>query len=269
MAELNATNISGTLLITNTLYGQDGIFVSLTSSLYGTASYAVTASYAENGGGGASLGTGSTYPFTASYSVSASRAVSALSSAFATSASYAITAVQSAYSTFNLQPQSPGGSSGGELRWVGSTTNNGDWYFDLVNKDMRMLYVTGSDIRQEIRLIPDVTNFGAWFYLPIRATYGVTGSLQGNATTATSASIADKVSTHVEKGVISGSLFDGDPKTYAIIYASPFPTDIYVLSVVGTEARTWTYVPSTTGSIISTNSNQSLGGFVSWRAEEI
>jgi hypothetical protein len=115
-----------------------------------------------------------------------------------------------------------------------------------------------------------VCNLTASAVYALSSNTSTTASYALSSAFATTASYAlNTISTHVEKGVISGSLFDGDPKTYAIIYASPFPTDIYVLSVVGTEARTWTYVPSTTGSIICTNSNQSLGGFVSWRAEEI
>ena len=86
----------------------------------------------------------------------------------------------------------------------------------------------------------------------------------------TSSYALNALTTHVEKGVISGSDFSGDPKVYTITYSQAFNSNIYVVSVVGTNARVWSVIsPSTTGSIISSNSNQIIDGYVYYRMEEI
>ena len=93
------------------------------------------------------------------------------------------------------------------------------------------------------------------------------GDLSGTASLATTASYAP--SNHVEKQIISGSSFTGDPKIYVATYSQPFNSSIYVCSVVGQDARVWSVIPSTTGSVICSNSNQTLDGFVYCRFEEI
>ena len=77
-------------------------------------------------------------------------------------------------------------------------------------------------------------------------------------------------SPHVEKGLISASSFSGTPQTFTVNYTQPFINTIYVVSVIGEDARLWSSEARTTTSfVISTNSNQSLTGMVSYRVEQI
>jgi hypothetical protein len=99
------------------------------------------------------------------------------------------------------------------------------------------------------------------------ADYATSAGSADNATNAISASYAP--SSHVEKQIISGSSFTGDPKIYVATYSQPFNSSIYVCSVVGQDARVWSVIPSTTGSVICSNSNQTIDGFVYCRFEEI
>ena len=85
--------------------------------------------------------------------------------------------------------------------------------------------------------------------------------------TSTTASYVSPVS-HIEYGMISGSDFGGTIKTFDISYTNPYSTDIYIISVIGDDARIWTTNNrSTTGFTINTNSTQPLNGMVMWRAE--
>lgn len=97
------------------------------------------------------------------------------------------------------------------------------------------------------------------------------GELIGSSSYAATASYALNagVTTYTEKFVLTGSAFEGNPKTYAITFVQPFSSPIYMMSVVGTDARIWSVVNSTSGSIINSNSNQVLSGFVYVKAEEI
>lgn len=86
---------------------------------------------------------------------------------------------------------------------------------------------------------------------------------------ATTASYAENTSLHVEKGLISGSAFSGNPKNYTISFTYPFRNDIYIISVIGEDARIWTYNNKTAvGVTINSNSNQSIEGMMSYRIEE-
>ena len=84
---------------------------------------------------------------------------------------------------------------------------------------------------------------------------------------ANTASYVSPVS-HIEYGMISGSAFTGVTKIFDISYSTPYLTDIYIISVIGDDARIWTTNNrSTTGFTINTNSTQPLTGMVMWRTE--
>ena len=100
-------------------------------------------------------------------------------------------------------------------------------------------------------------------------TYPITSSYSTTSSYSLTASYISGALTHVEKGVISGSDFSGDPKTFSVNYILPFSSTIYVYSVVGTEPRVWSVITETTGSTINSNSNQELNGFVYYKIEEI
>jgi hypothetical protein len=88
-----------------------------------------------------------------------------------------------------------------------------------------------------------------------------------SASYSTSASYAPPIS-HVEFGIITGSSFSGNPKTYNINYVNPFPNNIYIVSIMGEDARVWSAANrSTTGFTITSNSNTPLAGMVMWRVE--
>ena len=77
-------------------------------------------------------------------------------------------------------------------------------------------------------------------------------------------------SVHVEKGLISGSNFSGTPQYFTVNYSQSFLNTSYIVSVLGEDARMWTFNNRTTNSfVISSNSNQSLIGMVSYRVESI
>lgn len=92
------------------------------------------------------------------------------------------------------------------------------------------------------------------------ATYSVTSSYALNSAQ----------SVHIEKGIISGSLFGGNPMTSSIYFNLPFESSIYTISVVGEDLRGWSISErSATGFVVNSNSNKALTGMVFWRAEEI
>lgn len=75
---------------------------------------------------------------------------------------------------------------------------------------------------------------------------------------------------HVERGLISGSLFTGLPKEYNISFANAFFSNIYTVVIIGENARAWSYSNRTNTNVtINSNSNKSLTGMVSYRIEEI
>jgi hypothetical protein len=75
---------------------------------------------------------------------------------------------------------------------------------------------------------------------------------------------------HVEKGIVSGSVFSNSPQSLQITYNNPFDDNNYVVSIIGDDARLWTANNRTTSSfVINSNSSQPLVGMVMWRVEEI
>lgn len=68
-------------------------------------------------------------------------------------------------------------------------------------------------------------------------------------------------------GIVSGASFAGTPKTYAVVFSTPYSTANYTVSVDGVDSRSFTYESkTTTGFTINTNANTAIAGEVSWLA---
>jgi hypothetical protein len=116
------------------------------------------------------------------------------------------------------------------------------------------------------------------------------GNLQGNASTATSASYAIQASQAnsaisssyaltasyvsgipgqiIKAGVVSGSSFNiaNGSLTYSVAFVTPFPS-MYSITVIGGDARTWVVQNQTlSGFTINSNSRHSLSSLVHWQA---
>jgi hypothetical protein len=90
------------------------------------------------------------------------------------------------------------------------------------------------------------------------------------STTSSYSATSSYVFNHVEKGIISGSSFTGSPKNVTIVFPNPFSNDMYIISVIGEDARIWSYNDKTpTSVIINSNSNQSLTGMMNYKIEGI
>jgi hypothetical protein len=101
--------------------------------------------------------------------------------------------------------------------------------------------------------------------------YEISSSYASSSTWAISASWSPSVDLpHVEKGIVSGSDFSGSPKYINVNYSKTFLNNIYIISIIGDDARLWTANNRTTSSFtINSNSNQPIIGMVMWRIEEI
>jgi hypothetical protein len=74
----------------------------------------------------------------------------------------------------------------------------------------------------------------------------------------------------VQKGMIDGTLFSGNPKTFLVNFIIPYSNTLYSITVTGEDARSWTVANKTaTGFMVSSNSNIPLVGQVYWRTEKI
>lgn len=70
----------------------------------------------------------------------------------------------------------------------------------------------------------------------------------------------------VKSGVVSGGTFTGNPKTYNVIFATPFSAD-YSVSILGDDIRVWSYEnKNLNGFTINSNANQTLVGDIYWQA---
>jgi hypothetical protein len=114
------------------------------------------------------------------------------------------------------------------------------------------------------------------------------GSLQGNASTATSSSYALQASNAISSsyaltasyvsgipgqtikaGVVSGSSFSisNGSLAYTVTFANAFPSALYSIMVVGGDSRAWFVQNQTTSSFtINANSRHPLSAFVYWQA---
>jgi hypothetical protein len=208
----------------------------------GSASFATTASYALNANVGSSD--------------SASWASSSISASYADTASCSRLG-----SAFILSPARAETGEGGELSIVTANQSYGkNWVVDSYQNKQRLFLDSGSNIYFVYQAEFDRINFTT----PITAS-GVRANLEGTASYA-----LNTVQLNAKRGMISGSSFTGSPKSYDITFSEAFDNDIYVVSVVGTEARVWSVSNmSATGFTIDSNSNQDITGFVMYRAEEI
>lgn len=68
-------------------------------------------------------------------------------------------------------------------------------------------------------------------------------------------------------GVVAGSSFAGAPMTASVIFATPFLSSAYAISLTGSDGRIFTYQGKTgAGFTINANSDAALPGEVSWTA---
>lgn len=71
----------------------------------------------------------------------------------------------------------------------------------------------------------------------------------------------------IKSGIVSGSFFTGNPKTFLVTFDEPFPNLLYSISVTGEIVRSWTIQnKSTNGFRINANNNSSFTSFVYWTA---
>ncbi len=104
----------------------------------------------------------------------------------------------------------------------------------------------------------------------LSVTSGITGSLQGTASFATSASYAATASyvngMVVKSGVAKGNSFSGTPLIYTVTFATQFP-GTYTVTVTGGDARSWTVQDvGPAGFKINSNSSVAITNDVFWQA---
>ena len=73
---------------------------------------------------------------------------------------------------------------------------------------------------------------------------------------------------HYKSGIESGPSFSGTPKIKAVVFATPFETSNYSITLEGDQdSRAWTYESKTaSGFTINSNAGAALSGEVSWHA---
>lgn len=75
------------------------------------------------------------------------------------------------------------------------------------------------------------------------------------------------ISNTTKSGTVSAGSFTGNPKTYDVVFSSPFSSSNYSPVVTGGDARSWTVESiSSTGFTINSNSNTSLSNSTFWIA---
>jgi len=106
---------------------------------------------------------------------------------------------------------------------------------------------------------------------------GITGSLFGTASFATSASFAVSASwapggvggsgLTTKAGNIANTSFTGNPRRAAVNFSSAFPNTSYAIVITGEDARSWTVEGKVVGGFTaSANSNTGLAGTTYWIA---
>jgi hypothetical protein len=89
-------------------------------------------------------------------------------------------------------------------------------------------------------------------------------STNGFASTDTQAAI-EEIKLRIKAGVVTAGSFAGDPKKYAVAFASAFADANYAINITGIDARSWTYESKVAGGFtINTNANKVLSAEVSW-----
>jgi len=71
----------------------------------------------------------------------------------------------------------------------------------------------------------------------------------------------------IKAGVISASLFSGNPLSVTASFVIPFANTNYAVTIIGGDNRSWTAeFISASNFTISSNSNQALTDYVRWTA---
>jgi hypothetical protein len=71
-------------------------------------------------------------------------------------------------------------------------------------------------------------------------------------------------------GIVNPENFSGNPKKYTVSFITPLETSNYTLTVLGGDARPWTYEnPSASGFTINSGANAALLFPVHWQLSEV
>jgi len=71
-------------------------------------------------------------------------------------------------------------------------------------------------------------------------------------------------------GIVNANAFSGDPKSYAVVFNTPFSSSNYSISISGVDDRLWSYSnQSATGFTINSGANTALENIVSWTATAV
>ena len=260
------------------------------------APLAITASYAMNGGsgGGFNLVTGASYPITTSWAVNAIAANTAdfaLESQYCVTASYFSGSISAAvFSKYSDTASYLNGTASesdhsilsdtASLTFLSLFADTSSYSFESVFSDTASLsfyanyagsssYALGAGSSSYSLTASFALNGGGGASLITGSTYFITASFANTASYVASASYYPPTP-HIEKGLISGSSFSGNPQCFTVNYFQPFSNTVYVSNVTGEDARLWTCNSRTTTSfVINSNSNQPLVGMVSYRVEQI
>lgn len=72
-----------------------------------------------------------------------------------------------------------------------------------------------------------------------------------------------------KSGEVPGTLFNGYPQKYLVIFDDPFTSNNYSISIISNDSRIWTYEDkNNTQFTMNSNSNTALTNPVSWIAIE-
>lgn len=75
------------------------------------------------------------------------------------------------------------------------------------------------------------------------------------------------ISLSEKSGSVLAGDFSGNPKTYAVVFTTMFPTNNYSVSITGSDGRSWVAESlAQTGFTINAQANQPLTGLVYWQA---
>jgi hypothetical protein len=70
-----------------------------------------------------------------------------------------------------------------------------------------------------------------------------------------------------KSGSVAPASFSGNPKKYAVVFATPFSSTSYEIHITGADSRGWSWESKTaSGFTINANANQALTGNVDWSA---
>ena len=195
--------------------------------------------------------------------------VNAISSSFATTSSFSIT------SSFVLPTGLPAGtvsqSSQVDVRnttGIATLATTGSNVF-IGNQRITGSLILSSSLPVELQVIGNTEITGSLSF----NSGGVTGSVFGSSSFATTASFATSASfapyggLRTKAGSVANTSFAGNPKKATVTFTTAFPNTSYAVTVTGEDARSWTIESKAVGSfVISANSNTNLTGTTYWTA---